>query len=326
MRIKDVPASRQRRTRDLRNYIRSETIDWKKSLVRNYDLYFLLLPVIAYFFIFAYIPMYGLQIAFKDYSPALGILNSPWVGLKHLYRFFNSFYFERVITNTLSMSVYSLLVSIPAPLILALLFDEMRNPRLKTICQTISYAPNFISVVVLCSMTIMFLTPQTGFVDAILRMFGYEGQNSVLSNPDAFNNIYVWTGVWQTVGWSSVIYTAALAGTSPELYEVARLDGASRLKQIWYITIPSILPTIAILSIMAIGNVLNVGYEKVYLLQTTSNLSASEVISTYVFKSGLEKAQYSFASMVGLFNNVINFFILILANYLSRRLTDTALW
>jgi putative aldouronate transport system permease protein len=270
--------------------------------------------------------MYGLQIAFKDYSVGLGILKSPWVGLKHLNRFVSSFYFKRVIGNTLSMSVYSLLLGIPAPLILALLFDELRGSRLKTVCQMFSYAPNFISVVVLCSMTIMFLTPGTGFIDAILRIFGYSAQTSILASPVSFNHIYAWTGVWQTIGWNSVIYTAALAGTSPELYEVARLDGASRLKQIWHVTIPSILPTIVILAIMAIGNVLNVGYEKVFLLQNTSNLSASEVISTYVFKTGLEKAQYSFASMVGLFNNVINFAILILANFMSRRLTETALW
>ncbi len=309
-----------------KKWIVSEKQSWKKSLVRNYDLYLLLIPVIAYFVIFSYGPMYGLQIAFKDYSPALGIAASPWVGLKHLVRFFNSFYFERVIKNTLTLSIATLLVKIPAPLILALLFDEIRNRKLRVAAQTLSYAPYFISAVVLCSMIVMFLTPGTGFIDSILRFFGYSKSTSILSDPKAFAPIYVISAVWQTIGWDSIIYTAAIAGVPQELYEVARLDGASRLKQIWSVTIPCIIPTIAILSIMSIGNVLNIGYEKVYLLQSTSNLSASEVISTYVYKAGLQQSQYSFASMVGLFNNVINFIILIFANKLSKRLTETSLW
>lgn len=310
----------------IRSMAGKEVSDWKKSLKKNYELYLLLIPVIAYFVIFCYGPMYGLQIAFKDYSPALGIGGSPWVGLKHLERFFNSFYFGRVIQNTLTLSLYSLVVSIPAPLILALLFDEMRGKKLKVVAQTLSYAPNFISTVVLCSMLVMFLTPQTGFIDAILRLFGYADSSNILSDPNAFSHIYVWSGIWQSVGWSSIIYTAAIAGVSQDLYEVARLDGASRIKQIWYVTLPSILPTIVILSILAIGNVLNIGYEKVFLLQSTSNLSASEVISTYVYKSGLVQAQYSFGSMVGLFNNLINFIILIFANKMAKYFTETSLW
>ena len=310
----------------IRAITQREVLDWKKSLKRNYDLYLLLIPVIAYFLIFCYGPMYGLQIAFKDYSPALGINGSPWVGLKHLARFFNSFYFSRVIRNTLTLSLYSLLVSIPAPLLLALLFDEIRGKKLKVVAQTLSYAPNFISTVVLCSMLVMFLTPQTGFIDAILRLFGYTGNSNILSDPNAFSHIYVWSGVWQSIGWSSIIYTAAIAAVPQDLYEVARLDGASRLKQIWYVTLPAILPTIVILAIMAIGNVLNIGYEKVYLLQSTSNLSGSEVISTYVYKAGLVQAQYSFGAMVGLFNNLINFIILIAANKLANHFTETSLW
>lgn len=306
--------------------IRSEGRAWSKSLRKNYDLYLLLIPVIAYFAIFSYGPMYGLQIAFKDYSPAIGIAESPFVGLKHLYRFFHSFYFGRVLKNTLLLSLLNLLFTIPAPLILALLFDELRRKKLKLAAQTLSYAPNFISTVVLCSMIIMFLSPGTGFLDTILRAFGYSKKTSILSSPGAFKWIYVLSNVWQMVGWDSVIYTAALAGVPQELYEVARLDGASRLQQIRRVTIPAIKPTIVILSIMAVGNVMNIGYEKVYLLQNTANLSASEVISTYVFKAGLKDAQYSFASMVGLFNNVINFIILILANRISKRFGETSLW
>lgn len=300
--------------------------EWRKSLRRNYDLYLLLIPVIAYYAIFCYGPMYGLQIAFKDYSPAIGIAQSPWVGLKHLQRFVKSFYFERVITNTITLSFLGLLVSIPAPLILALLFDEIRRKKLKIASQTLSYVPNFISTVVLCSTVIMFLSPGTGFIDTILRYLGYDGKNSILSSPGAFKWIYVLSNLWQTIGWDSMIYTAAIAGVPQEMYEVARLDGASRLQQIRHITIPAIKPTIAILSIMAVGNVMNIGYEKVYLLQNTANLAASEVISTYVFKSGINGAQYSFASMVGLFNNAINFAILILANKFSKRFTETSLW
>lgn len=310
----------------LKKWTVQETHSWKKSLVRNYDLYLLLIPVIAYFVVFSYGPMYGLQIAFKDYSPALGIEASPWAGLKHLARFFNSFYFERIIKNTLTLSVTALVVKIPAPLILALLFEEIRSRKLRVAAQTLSYAPYFISTVVLCSMIVMFLTPGTGFIDSILRFLGYANSTSILSSPNAFGPIYVVSAVWETIGWDSIIYTAAIAGVPQELYEVARLDGASRFKQIWYVTLPCIVPTIATLSIMAIGNVLNIGYEKVYLLQNTANLSASEVISTYVYKSGLQQSQYSFASMVGLFNNAINFIILIFANKLSKRLTETSLW
>lgn len=300
--------------------------EWWKSLRRNYDLYLLLIPVIAYYVIFCYGPMYGLQIAFKDYSPAIGIAESSWAGLKHLRRFINSFYFERVITNTITLSFLGLLVSIPAPLILALLFDEVRRKKLKIAAQTVSYIPNFISTVVLCSTVIMFLSPGTGFIDTILRWFGYEGKTSILSSPEAFKWIYVLSNIWQTIGWDSMIYTAAIAGVPQEMYEVARLDGASRLQQIRHITIPAIKPTIAILAIMAVGNVMNIGYEKVYLLQNTANLAASEVISTYVFKSGINGAQYSFASMIGLFNNAINFVILILANKFSKRFAETSLW
>ncbi len=307
-------------------WLKFQLHDWAKALKRDYDVYLLILPVVVYFVIFAYIPMYGIQIAFKNYSPALGFADSPWVGLDHLTRFINSLYFGRVIKNTLIMSVYSLIISIPAPVILALLFNEVRTKRLRVTMQAISYAPNFISTVVMVSMIIMFLTPQTGFVDSILRVFGYSAEQSIINEPSAFYHLYVWTGVWQGMGWSSVIYSAAIEGVPVDMYEAARLDGASKLKQIWYITIPSISPTIIILAIMAIGNVLNIGYEKVFLMQTSLNLTSSEIISTYVYKSGLQQAQYSFSTMVGLFNNVINFIILIIANSIAKRVSETSLW
>lgn len=300
--------------------------EWRRALRQDYDLYLLLIPVIAYYVIFCYMPMYGLQIAFKDYSPAMTMEAAPFVGLKHLERFTRSIYFERVLRNTLTMSLYNLLLKIPAPILLALLFNEVRSRCTRVALQVVSYLPYFISTVVLTSMVVMFLTPGTGFIDAILRKLGYTGATSILSTPAAFKHIYVWSEVWATMGWDSIIYTAAIAGVPQELYEVARLEGASKLKQIRYVTLPCISPTIIILTIMAVGGVLNVGYEKVFLLQNTSNLEASEVISTYVYKAGLEQAQYSFASMVGLFNNVINFVILVLANHLSRRIGETSLW
>lgn len=307
-------------------WLKYQLTDWKKALKRDYDVYLLLLPVIAFFVIFCYVPMYGIQIAFKNYSPALGFSGSPWVGLTHLDRFVHSLYFGRVIKNTLLMSVYSLIISIPAPVILALLFNEIRTRKLKVTLQAISYAPNFISTVVMVSMIVMFLTPQTGFLDSILRFFGYGVNQSILGQPSSFYHIYVWSGVWQGMGWSSVIYSAAIEGVPADMYEAASLDGASRLKQIRYVTLPTISPTIIILAIMAIGNVLNIGYEKVFLMQTTSNLVTSEVISTYVYKAGLQQAQYSFSTMVGLFNNVINFTVLIAANAIAKRVSETSLW
>lgn len=319
-------AAQKRPKRGFGSWLKYELTDWKKALKRDYDVYLLILPVVIFFVVFCYVPMYGVQIAFKNYSPALGFTDSPWVGLTHLTRFINSLYFGRVIKNTLIMSVYSLIISIPAPVILALLFNEIRTKKLKVSMQAISYAPNFISTVVMVSMITMFLTPQTGFVDAILRVFGYSSEQSIINSPSAFYHIYVWTGVWQSMGWSSVIYSAAIEGVPVDMYEAARLDGANKLKQIWYITIPSISPTIIILAIMAIGNVLNIGYEKVFLMQTDLNLTSSEIISTYVYKSGLQQAQYSFSTMVGLFNNVINFVILILANSIAKRVSETSLW
>ena len=306
--------------------LRREGREWKKSLKQNYDLYLLILPVVAYFIIFCYVPMYGIQIAFKNFNPGLGIEGSPWVGLQHLTRFINGAYFGRVIRNTLSISIYSLILSVPAPIILALLFNEISNRRVRVVTQAISYAPNFISTVVMASMIVMFLTPDTGFVDGILRIFGYSSDQSILNSPSAFYHIYVWSGIWQGIGWSSVIYTAAIEGVPADMYEAATIEGASKVKQIWYITLPTIAPTIVILTILAVGGILNVGYEKAFLLQNSSNAETSEVISTYVYKSGLVQAQYSFGAMVGLFNNVINFAILFVANMIARRLGDTSLW
>lgn len=299
----------------------------KKSLRHNYDLYLMSLPVVIYFILFAYLPMYGVQIAFKDYVPTLGIWGSPWVGFKHLKVFFESLYFNRLIRNTLGISLYSIFIGIPAPIFLALLFEEVRRKRSRSVLQAISYAPNFMSTVVVCGMILMFLNSQTGLIPAIMGLFGAEVKTSLIADPEAFWHIYVWSGVWQGIGWSSLIYTAAISGIPTELYEAATIDGASKMRQIWSITLPSILPTIVIVSLFSVGSLMSVGYEKIYLLQNGTNAEFSEVISTYVYKAGLTgMPRYSFASMVGLFNNIINIIILAITNFFAKKSTGTGLW
>lgn len=296
------------------------------SLKRNYDLYLLILPAVAYFVVFHYIPMYGVQIAFRDFNPVDGITGSPWAGWKHLTRFFNSFYFWRLIKNTIGISAYSLIVGIPGPIILALIFNEVRQKRLSVVSQTLSYAPSFLSTVVVCGMILIFLSPQNGLIPGLLGAIGVEYPPSLIAEPGLFWHIYVLSGVWQTVGWGSLIYTASISGIPVEMYEAAIIDGATRMQRITRITLPSILPTIVIISILSIGSIMNVGFEKIFLLQNPVNLETSEVISTYVYKSGILGAQYSFSAMVGLFNNVINFAILIAVNWVARNIGETSLW
>ncbi|MBR4235247.1 MAG: sugar ABC transporter permease [Clostridia bacterium] len=300
----------------------------KRSIVRNTGLYVMSLPVVIYFIIFSYLPMYGVQIAFRNYSLTAGITTSPWVGLEHLKVFYQSYYFGRLIKNTLFLSLYSLLVGIPAPIILALMFQEVRRKKLRSVLQAISYAPNFFSTVVACGMIVMFLAPNTGVIPVLMEALGLNMSTSILTNKDAFRHIYVWSGIWQNVGWSSLIYTAAISGIPTDQYEAAAIEGASHLQQIIHITLPNLAPTITILSILAMGGVMSVGYEKVYLLQNDLNLETSEVISTYVFKTGLlnKKPRYSFSAMVGLFNSVVNLFLLSSVNMLSRRISETSLW
>ncbi len=300
---------------------------FKKSLKYNYDLYLLTIPVVIYFIVFAYWPMYGVQIAFKDYSPAFGILESPWVGLKHLKVFLDSFYFERLIRNTLAISGYSILVGVPAPIILALLFQEIRNTRLRSVIQAVSYAPNFMSIVVVCGMILIFLNPSSGMIPAMLKQIGISVESNPMADPRLFWHIYVWSGVWQGVGWSSLVYTASISSIPSDQYEAATIDGAGKMRQIFTVTIPNIMPTIVIITIFSIGGLMSVGYEKVYLLQNANNQETSEVISTYVYKAGLTgMPRYSFASMVGLFNNLINIVILACANFLAKKFGDTSLW
>ncbi len=286
--------------------------------------YLMMLPALIYVLIFCYQPMYGLQIAFKDYKGVYGIVGSPWVGLTHFISFFKGYYFWRLMKNTLILSLYSMLVSFPFPILLALLLNEV-TPKIRKVSQTILYAPHFISTVVMVGMINVMFSPSIGIVNHAIAALGGD-RIYFLAQPGVFRHMYVWSGVWQGTGWGAVIYIAALAGVSPELHEAATIDGASRLQRVIHINLPSILPTIMILLIMRIGSLVNVGYEKVYLLQNDLNQEVSEVISTYVYKRGILNTSYSFTSAVGLFNNLINVALLLLANAFSRKATDTSLF
>ncbi|WNQ10761.1 ABC transporter permease subunit [Paenibacillus aurantius] len=308
-------------TRSVR-YLRREAA---KSLRRNWDLYLLISPVVAYFILFHYVPMYGVQIAFKDFLASKGIMGSHWVGLKHFERFFDSYLFWRVIKNTLGIGLYELAVGFPVPILLALMIHEVRGKWFKKTIQTVTYAPHFLSTVVLVGMLIIFLSPRNGFVNMIVQLFGYP-PISFLTEPAWFKTIYVFSGVWQQMGWSSIIYLAALTGIDPQLHEAAKVDGASRLRRIWHINLPGILPTITILLILNIGSVLAVGFEKVFLMQNSLNMDSSDVISTYVYRSGIVGAQYSFSAAVGLFNSVVNFIMLVTVNRLAKKAGGTSLW
>lgn len=292
---------------------------------KHKSLYLMILIPVIFVVIWNYWPMYGVIIAFKDYSPAFGIFASPWVGFKHFIRFFQSYFFVNVIWNTVRISLYSLLISIPLPIILALMFNEIGNKKLKSVIQTISYIPNFISVVIIVGMINFFFGSQNGVVNNIVEMFGGDAID-FLGSAKMFPHMYVWSGVWQGVGWSTLIYTAAMSGIPQDQYEAAYLEGASRFQCIKNITIPAIMPTIVISSILATGGIMAVGFDKTFLMQNASNLASSEVLSTYTYKLGLVNGEYSFSAAVGLFSNVINFIFLWVVNHFARRVGETSLW
>ena len=296
-----------------------------KGFRKYWQYYLLMLPALAFFIIFCYGPMYGVQIAFKDFIARKGIWDSPWVGAKHFIRFFESPYFLDLIRNTLVISLYGLIAGFPLPIVLALSMNEMRNGPLKKIAQTVTYAPYFISVVVMCGMIIAFLNPNYGIINKLVIALGGEAV-PFLSKEGMFPSIYVWSGIWQGTGWGSVIYFAALSGVDPELLEAATLDGATRFQKILYINFPVLVPTMVTMLILSCGGLLSVGYEKVLLLQNSLNTTTSEVISTYVYKVGLVSAQYSFSTAVGLFNSVVNLVMLIIVNTFARRVSDNSLW
>ena len=295
-----------------------------RDLNKNKFRYLIILPVIAYYFIFCYKPMYGAIIAFKDYSPALGIMESPWVGFKHFLAFFDSFYFWRILKNTIVMSLASLIFGFPAPILLALLINEVSNRPYKKFVQTVSYIPHFISLVVVCSMIKEF-TMDNGIINDFLALFGFE-RVTMLNEKQYFVPIYVISNIWQQIGWDSIIYLAALVGINKELYEAADIDGAGKLRQVFYVTLPCILPTIITMLLLKIGNILNVGYEKIILLYNEATYETADVISSYVYRKGLQEFDWSYSTAVGLFNSVINFTLLIISNKISKKVSETSLW
>lgn len=297
-----------------------------KLLKRNWELLLFVFPAALYIFIFNYMPLYGIQLAFKEYVVFDGIWGSEWVGFEQFERFFTSIQFWDLLKNTLALSLYTLVAGFPMPIILALLLNNVPGKRLKSISQTITYAPHFISAVVLVGMMSILFSTYGGVVNHVIGLLGGPDDTLFMGDPKYFRHMYVWSGVWQTAGWSSIMYMSVLAGVDPSISEAAIVDGASKLKRIWYIDIPFILPTAVILLILECGKVMSVGFEKVFLMQNSVNITVSEVISTYVYKIGLLDMQYSYSTAIGLFNNVINFVMLVLVNRISKMVSNTSLW
>ncbi|WP_300772822.1 sugar ABC transporter permease [uncultured Acetatifactor sp.] len=296
-----------------------------KNMKKNWILYVMIAPVAVYYIVFAYTPMYGILLAFKNYKVKLGILGSPWVGLDHFQRFFSAYNFKQLIGNTVGISVYSLIIGFPIPIVFALMLNYLTHHKLKKIVQMVSYAPYFISTVVICGMITIFMAPDTGILNVLRGFFGLESVN-FLARPEWFKSIYVWTGVWQGMGWSSIIYISALAGVDYEMHEAAIVDGATKIQRMIHVDLPSIKPTILMLLILQMGSIMNVGFEKVYLLQNTLNKSAASVIATYVYEVGLINSDYGYSTAVGLFNSLINLALVVAANQLSKRFAGESLF
>ncbi len=297
----------------------------KRSLRRHWQLYLVMLPALLYFLIFKYIPMANAVIAFKDYSVVKGIWGSPWAGVKHFELFFNNPVFWTLLKNTLGLSLYALIAGFPIPILLAIALNEIRDGFFKRSVQMVTYAPYFISTVVLVSMIMLLLAPRLGVLNQGLQAVGLEPIN-FLGRPNLFPSIYVWSGIWQNSGYAAIVYLAALSGVDPMLYEAARVDGASRIQKILNIDLPGIMPVAVILLILSVGSLLAIGFEKVFLLQNPLNLGSSEIIATYVYKIGLLNANFSFATAVGLFNSVINMILLVAVNAYVKRVSDMSLW
>lgn len=296
-----------------------------RDILRDKYLYLMIAPCLIYFIAFHYLPMYGLQIAFKDYNIFLGIEKSPWVGFEHFVKFFNSPNFLRTLKNTLVISLYSLAVGFTTPIVLALLLNEVRSRKFKGTVQTVVYIPHFISMVVVAGLVTNFLSPSYGVINTLIEMLGGE-KIYFMVKPEYFRTIYVLMNTWKEAGFSSIVYLAALTAVDMELYEAAVLDGAGRWKQTLHVTIPCILPTIVTMLIMRIGNILQVGYEAIILLYQPSTYEVADTISTFVYRSGMVETQYSFAAAVDLFNGIVALILVVGANALSKRVTETSLW
>lgn len=296
----------------------------KKDCMRNRSLYLMIIPVLIFFILFHYKPMYGAIIAFKDYTPALGIAESPWVGWDNFTRFFSSVYFGRLIRNTILLSFYSLLFGFPAPIILALLLNEVKNKKFKGLTQTVTYLPHFISMIVVTGMLVDF-SMTSGLFNDIIELFGGE-RSPLLQNPDLYRTIYVASGIWQEIGWGSIIYLSALSGVDSQLYEAAQIDGAGKWKQLIHVTLPGIAPTIIIMFILKMGTLMNMGYEKTILLYNPATYETADIISSYIYRIGLLEQDWSYSTAIGLFNSVINLGLLLITNKIARKCGETSLW
>jgi putative aldouronate transport system permease protein len=315
----------KQRAWQMRGTSRSRWRDARVKIRRHWQLYLVIALPTAFLITFNYIPMVGVQIAFRDYNPIGGMWGSPWIGWQEFQFFVQSPYFWPLIQNTLTLSLYALVVGTPATVILALALNEVKHAAFKRVVQMVTYAPYFISTVVLVGMMEIILSPTNGLLNQLTAVVGVHPPD-LLGSPTAFPSLYVWSGVWQETGYGAVIYLAALANVNLELYEAARIDGASRWQKVRYVDFPAIRPTVIILTILAVGNLMGVGFEKVYLLQTPLNLSSSEIIATYVYKNGLLDANYSFAAAVGLFNSVVNFLLILIVNFIAKRVSNTSLF
>ncbi|MGN0970967.1 MAG: ABC transporter permease [Aristaeellaceae bacterium] len=297
---------------------------WRRNWAAYKYVYWMLLPILAYYIIFHYIPMLGSVIAFQNYKPALGIMNSKWVGLKHFQSFFRSPYAARVIINTLLINGLQILFGFPAPIIFALLLSEVRRKRYRQVVQTVSYMPHFVSLVVICGILTDF-TMTDGLLNDVVALFGGERTN-LLNRPELFKGIYVASGIWQNIGWGSIIYLATLTNVDPSLHEAAAMDGASRFQRMLHVSLPALAPIIVIQLIMRVGNILTQGHEKVILLYRPLTYETADIISSYLYRRGLQNADYSFGTAVSIFNSVVNLVILVSANAFSRKVSETSLW
>lgn len=300
---------------------------WKyilRQLYKGRAIYMIMLPGLLFYLIFEYLPMYGVLIAFKDYKPRLGIMGSPWAGFKHFIQFFDSYYFWRIIMNTVVLHLYGTIFSFPVPIILALMLNEVKNKYFKKTIQTITYMPHFISTVVIIGLVVDFLSTK-GLINSIITAFGGQSVHFMLK-PEWFRTIYISSGIWKDAGWGTIVYLAALAAIDVEQYEAAIVDGANRWKRMLHITLPGIAPTIIILLILNLGHLMSVGFEKTLLMQNPLNMETADVIQTYVYRQGLIEFNYSFSTAVSLFNSAINFTLIIIVNKISRKVTESSLW
>lgn len=305
--------------------IPKKKINYAVYFKNNWQLYVLILPAIIYFIVFNYMPLYGIQIAFKDFKAVFGISGSKWVGFKHFENFFHAYYFKRLLANTLLLNVYNLLWSFPVPIILAILLNQIKGPKIKRFIQTSIYVPYFISTVVLAGMLYIFLSPTSGIFNILRQAFGMKAVD-FMSDAKAFRTIYIVSGIWQSAGWGTILYIASLSGVDPSLYEAAEIDGASIWQKIRYIDMPSIVPVIVMVFILDCGKLLSSNTDKALVMQTAGNIPTSDIIGVYVYNVGLGSGQFSYTTAIGLFINIINFIIIITANQISKKISDVGLF